>query len=36
METGMIVMSDGAQDLLSSEALREAYLGGEEEGTGLG
>ena len=36
METGMIVMSDSAQDLLRSEALREAYLGGEEEGTNLG
>lgn len=30
METGLIVMSDSAQNLLSSEALREAYLGGEE------
>ena len=36
METGMIVMSDGAQNLLNSAALREAYLGGEESGTGLG
>lgn len=36
METGMIVMSDSAQDLLNSEALREAYLGGEEGGTSLG
>ena len=29
METGMIVMSDTAQNLLSSKELREAYLGGE-------
>lgn len=28
METGLIVMSDSAQNLLDSEALREAYLGG--------
>jgi branched-chain amino acid transport system ATP-binding protein len=28
METGLIVMSDTAQNLLDSEALREAYLGG--------
>lgn len=35
METGLIVMSDTAQNLLSSEVLREAYLGGEEGGTGL-
>ena len=33
METGTIVMSDNAQSLLSSEALREAYLGGEEGGS---
>ena len=36
METGMIVMSDGAQNLLNSAALREAYLGGEEGSTSLG
>jgi branched-chain amino acid transport system ATP-binding protein len=30
MEIGKIVMSDKAQNLLRSEALREAYLGGEE------
>ncbi|MCK4791354.1 MAG: ATP-binding cassette domain-containing protein, partial [Desulfobacteraceae bacterium] len=28
METGMIVMSDTAQNLLGSKELREAYLGG--------
>lgn len=28
METGLIVMSDTAQNLLDTEALREAYLGG--------
>ena len=33
METGTIVMSDSAQSLLASEALREAYLGGEEGGS---
>ncbi len=32
METGLIVMSDTAENLLSSEELREAYLGGEERG----
>lgn len=30
LETGKIVMSASAQNLLSSKALREAYLGGEE------
>ena len=30
MEIGKIVMADQAQNLLRSEALREAYLGGEE------
>jgi len=30
MEIGNIVMADKAQNLLRSEALREAYLGGEE------
>ncbi len=35
METGLIVMSDSAPNLLSSEALREAYLGGEEGGMSL-
>lgn len=30
MEIGKIVMADKAQNLLRSEALREAYLGGEE------
>jgi len=30
MEIGKIVMADNAQNLLRSEALREAYLGGEE------
>lgn len=34
METGLIVMSDTAENLLNSETLREAYLGGEKrEGT---
>jgi branched-chain amino acid transport system ATP-binding protein len=28
METGIIVMSDSAQNLLSSRELQEAYLGG--------
>jgi branched-chain amino acid transport system ATP-binding protein len=32
METGQIVMSDTAENLLRSEALREAYLGGEKGG----
>jgi len=35
METGMIVMSDTTQNLLSSRELREAYLGGEEGGPSL-
>ena len=35
METGMIVMSDSAQNLLSSKELREAYLGGEEGSSSL-
>jgi len=30
MEVGKIVVSDSAQNLLTSKALREAYLGGEE------
>jgi len=32
METGKIVMADSAQGLLSSDMLREAYLGSEGEG----
>ncbi len=34
MEVGKIVMSDDAQNLLSSKELREAYLGGEEDSAG--
>jgi len=35
METGMIVMSDTAQNLLGSKELREAYLGGQEGSSSL-
>lgn len=34
MEVGKIVMSDDAQNLLSSKELQEAYLGGEEDSAG--